>query len=326
MTGKLNIAIMAGGDSSESVISVQSAEQVCQVLDKKKFNPHVIKVSGISWVMQHETLGDLAVDKSNFTVICQEEIFRFDRVLIMIHGTPGEDGKLQGYFDLLRIPYTSCGVLASALTFNKQACKVYLASAGILSPKGILVKTPVGVNPDDMVKALGLPCFVKPNNGGSSFGVTRVNQQNEIMDALSFALKEDTEVLVEEFIKGVEVTCGAARLGGVVKSFPVTEIVSKKEFFDYEAKYTDGMAEEITPARIPDDIRDKIQQITIKIYELLDCKGIVRVDYIIRSKDVYFLEVNTIPGMSRNSIIPKQIKAMGESIQDVLTQIIEEAC
>ena len=236
---------------------------------------------------------------------------------------PGENGLLQSYFELMRIPYNTCGVLSSALTFNKYACKTFLSAFGIKSAKGVLVRKHESYNEQSIVGQLGLPCFVKPNNSGSSCGVSKVKEQKDLKMALENSFCEDQEVLIEEFLQGVEITNGVARIGDEKIVFPITEIVSKNEFFDYQAKYTSGMTQEITPARISKDLEEKCKALSSKIYDLLDCRGIVRIDYIIRDQELYLLEVNTTPGMSQASIIPQQIKAMGMSVTEVYTKIIQ---
>jgi D-alanine-D-alanine ligase len=245
----------------------------------------------------------------------------------MIHGTPGEDGRLQAYFELMRIPYTSCGVLASALTFNKHACKTHLNPLGVLFPKGKLIRKGEKIDAAELCAVLGLPCFVKPNSGGSSFGVTKVKSSSELNLALEAAFAEDLhEALVEEYIEGNEITCGLVKLGEEIIVFPITEIVSKKEFFDVEAKYTAGMADEITPARICESLSADCATISKTIYKHLNCRGMVRIDYIVCNGRLYFLEVNTIPGMSAASIIPKQVDAYGlTTVKALYTNLINEA-
>lgn len=316
------IAIVAGGDSSEYVISVKSAAQVSKEIEKTGYKSHVVQIKGQDWKVEEEGK-TFSIDKNDFSFSKDGKKVKFDCVLILIHGTPGEDGKLQSYFELLGIPYTSCGILASALTFNKHACKIFLDSFGVLSAKAVIIKNDKW-NADDIIKKVGLPCFVKPNESGSSFGVTKVTEKAQLDKAIKDAIKESSQVIIEEFIKGTEVTCGVLKTSSKEILFPITEVVSKKEFFDYQAKYTDGFSEEITPARIPEEIASKIQSISSNIYDVLDCKGIVRIDYIIKDDQPYFLEVNTVPGMSENSIIPKQIRELGMTIPEVYEMIIED--
>ncbi|MDR2914121.1 MAG: D-alanine--D-alanine ligase [Tannerella sp.] len=323
---KKNIALLLGGDSAEAVISEQSASQVLQHLDVALYEVYPITIKGTSWTYTcNDTTID--VDKSDFSVTVAGRRIHFDCAVPVIHGTPGEDGRLQAYFELMHVPYTTCGVLASSLTFNKHACKTYLNSLGILFPKGKLIRKGEKVDATELCAILGLPCFIKPNNGGSSFGVTKIKSSNELAPALEAAFAEDAyEVLVEEFIEGTEITCGLVKLDGQVIVFPITEIVSKKEFFDVEAKYEAGMSDEITPARISESLCADCETLSIAIYKYLDCRGIVRIDYIIRDGRLYFLEVNTVPGMSAASIIPKQVNVMGLlSIKDLYTNLIDEA-
>jgi D-alanine-D-alanine ligase len=241
-----------------------------------------------------------------------------------MHGPPGENGKLQAYFDLLNIPYSTSGVLPLALTFNKYACKTFLSRCGIKTAVAVLLKKNEPWVTEEIVSKTGLPCFVKPNCGGSSFGVSLINDPGDLNRAIDMALKEDSEILIEEYIKGTELTCGLVKLKDKELVFPVTEIVSKRKFFDYEAKYTTGMAEEITPARVPEEISSKCQSISSRIYDLLNCIGIVRIDFICRDRELYFLELNGIPGMTRESIVPMQIRAYGLTESAVYEMIIKD--
>ena len=323
---KKKIALLLGGDSAEAVISVQSAGQVLQHLDNALYDVYPITFKGTSWTYAHNGT-NIEVDKNDFSLAIDGRRIRFDCVVPMIHGTPGENGLLQAYFELMKIPYIGCGVLASSLTFNKYACKTYLNSLGILFPKGKLIRKGEKINTQELFSELGLPCFIKPNNGGSSFGITKIKSSDELEAALDAAFAEDAqEVLVEEYIEGTEITCGLMKLDDKVVVFPVTEIVAKKEFFDVEAKYTAGMADEITPARISESLHTDCETLSIAIYQFLNCCGIVRIDYMVRDGRIYFLEVNTIPGMSPASIVPQQIEAMGKmSIKDLYSNLINEA-
>ena len=323
---KKKIALLLGGDSAEAVISVRSAHQVLQHIDDALFDVFPITVKETLWIYDHNG-AIIEVDKNDFSVTVDGNRIYFDCAVPMIHGTPGEDGRLQAYFELLRIPYTTSGVLASSLTFNKHACKTYLNALGILFPKGKLIRKGEDVDIQELFNTLGLPCFVKPNNGGSSFGITKIKSSDELEAALTTAFAEDAkEALVEEYIEGTEITCGLVKLNGEIIVFPVTEIVSKKEFFDVEAKYEIGMSDEITPARISESLREDCETLSAAIYRFLNCQGIVRIDYMVRDRHLYFLEVNTIPGMSVASIVPKQIVAMGKmSIKELYTNLINEA-
>jgi len=320
------IALLLGGDSAEAVISVKSAGQVLQHLDTALFEVYPITVKGTSWTYTHNN-AVIDVDKNDFSLTVDGIRVHFDCAVPMIHGTPGENGLLQAYFELMKVPYTTCGVLASSLTFNKHACKTYLNSLGILFPKGKLIRKGEKVNAAELCAILGLPCFIKPNNGGSSFGVSKIKSSSELLPALERAFAEDAnEVLVEEFIEGTEITCGLVKTGDEIIVFPITEIVSKNDFFDVEAKYTAGMSDEITPARISESLRADCEILSTAIYKYLNCSGIVRIDYLVRDGQLYFLELNTVPGMSAASIIPKQLEAMGKlSIKELYTILIEEA-
>ncbi len=319
-----NIAVVAGGDSSEYIVSVASAANIIGALNKKLYRPWMVTIKDDRWI--NGTIDDPGpeIDKNDFSFTRDGEKILFDCVFMAIHGTPGEDGKLQAYFDLLDIPYTTCGVLTSALTFNKYVCKGFLNNFGILSPKAMLVRKSDRYDPRRIVAEIGLPCFIKPNNGGSSFGVSRITSESQVKDAVEKALAEDSEVIIEEYISGTELT------GGVFKStdrqilFPLTEIVSKNEFFDFDAKYN-RQADEITPARISKDLTGKCQEISSLIYDVLDCRGIVRVDYILDNDRFYFLEINTVPGMTDTSIIPQQAEALGLDIPELFTMAIEDA-
>ncbi|MCX6220543.1 MAG: D-alanine--D-alanine ligase [Bacteroidia bacterium] len=321
---KKNIAIVAGGDSSEYVVSVRSSANVYSAIDRKKFTPWLVSIRNGNWKVLENDREIATIDKSDFSFVLDEQKVRLEYAYIMIHGTPGEDGNLQGYFEMLGIPYSSCGVQSSALTFNKNFCNKYLQSYNIPLAKSLRLIEGEKWNPSEVVKTLSLPLFVKPSAGGSSFGVTKVKKVEELVEAVEKALKESPEVLMEEFIDGKEFTCGIVRIGDKKIVLPVTEVIPKNEFFDYEAKYTPGMAEEITPARISDALTLKVQALSSEIYDLCNCKGIVRVDYILKDQIFYFLEVNTVPGMTATSFIPQQIKAAGLNLTDLLTEIIQD--
>jgi len=315
------LALITGGNSSEVEISIKSAHQIASQLDPKKYETFVITISGSDWYYQDKQLGKIPIDKNDFSLTISNRHILFDQVLVMIHGRPAEDGRIQGYFEMLGIPYTCCGVLASAITFNKHFSKNYLAHFGITSAPALLFRK--GADPDiaRIKTEIGFPCFVKPNNEGSSFGITKVMHEEELDKAFDKAFAKDKELLVEKYIEGTEVTCGMMKLNGKYWLFPLAEIVSKKEFFDYEAKYTPGMADEIIPARISAELTKECHSLSSRIYDILNCQGIVRIDYILRDGTFYFLEVNTIPGMSENSIVPRQIKAMGYTVAAILDEI-----
>jgi D-alanine-D-alanine ligase len=319
-----NIAIVAGGNSSEWVISIKSAELVSEEIENSEYKGYVVQIKGQQWQVLLDGELKSYIDKNDFSFILNKKKIEFNCALILIHGTPGEDGKLQSYFELIGLPYTTCGVLASSLTFNKFACKIFLKEYGIRSAKALLIKKNQAWQINKIVDKLGLPCFVKPNESGSSFGVTKVTDIAHLEDAVKNALSESTEVIIEQFIKGTEVTCGMLKTSSKELIFPITEVVSKKDFFDYEAKYTPGLSDEITPARISDKFAEEVRKISSQIYDALNCRGIVRIDYIISGDEIYFLEVNTVPGMSANSIVPKQIREAGLTVSEVYKMIIED--
>jgi D-alanine-D-alanine ligase len=322
MIKKPEIAVICGGDSSEYIVSVKSGANVFKAIDNSKFRPWLVQLRGSEWMVLSNDSKIADIDKSDFSFILNNERIRFDFAYITIHGSPGEDGILQGYFDLMKIPYSTCNLHSSSLTFNKWICNNYLRSFGIKMAKSIRFVKGQNVNAEEVIGELGLPVFVKPNAGGSSFGVTKVKSTDDLFPAIEKAWIESPEALVEQFIDGTEFTCGLMKLNGAETVFPVTEVLPKNEFFDFEAKYTPGVTEEITPARLPDPLFKKCQQLSSEIYDLCQCSGIVRIDYILKDEEFYFLEVNTTPGMTATSFIPQQIAAMGLTLKEVLTGII----
>ncbi len=321
---KINVAILAGGDSSESIISLKSAEQIRSILDSDKFNTFTVYVKGSEWVLTSDKFCDTIINKDDFSFSWDNQKIKFDFALIAIHGTPGEDGKLQAYFELLNIPYSTPDILSSAIAFNKYACKAYLDYSGIPSSKAILIRKNDKYNTSQIISKLGLPCFVKPNAGGSSFGISKVKNESDLVPAIDLALKEDNEVIIEALLKGTEVSCGIVKTKSREIIFNSTEIVSENDFFDYEAKYTNGKAQEITPARISKIAEKRVKEITSKIYNTLNCRGLIRIDYMIDKDMPTFIEVNTVPGMSAESIIPKQANNYGISMTELFTIIIED--
>ncbi len=277
---KKNIAIVAGGDSSEYVISIKSATQIAKWLDIEKYNTYTVVVKGTTWTVKDESLTDTLVDKDDFSFTLKNQKINFDCALITIHGTPGEDGKMQGYFDTLKIPYTTSNTLASAITFNKIFSKNYLKPYNIPLANFVSIKKGEPINADSIIEITGLPCFVKPNCGGSSLGVTKVKKKEGLLEAIEEAWKEDSEVIIEKFLDGTELTCGLIKTKEKTIIFPPTEIVSKNEFFDYEAKYTQDKCDEITPARIPDELTIEIENLSSQIYDIFQLNGVVRIDYI----------------------------------------------
>lgn len=303
---KRNIAIVAGGDSSEHDVSLRSAAGLESFMDKDRYNVTIVELQG----------NDLRT---------LEELTKYDFCYITIHGTPGENGLLQGYLDMMHIPYSCCGVLAAALTFNKFACNHYLENFGVrISPSVLLRKGEERPSDEEIVAKVGLPCFIKSNVGGSSFGCTKVKTLADVAPAIDRAFEEGNEVICEAFMQGTEITCGVYKTREKAVAFPITEVVTHNEFFDYDAKYK-GEVDEITPARIPDEVRDRVQALTLKIYDILGCQGIIRTDYILTDncQTINLLEINTTPGMTATSFIPQQVRAAGLDIKDVLTDIIE---
>ena len=317
------IAIVAGGDSSEYEISVKSANEVSKSLSSR-YIVYIIMIRGTNWYWEDNKDHYHNIDKNDFSLITDEYRIKFDGVFIAIHGTPGENGLLQGYFDILGIPYTSCGAFCSALTFNKQACKLFLKEYKIPMADAILIRKGDNLDPVGIIRQTGLPCFVKPNDSGSSFGVTKVKKKEELLSAIEIAFKESNEVLIEAFMNGREVACGVVKTKNKSYVFPVTEIISKNEFFDFEAKYTTGKSEEVTPAEMPAIITNEIQRLSSLIYDLLDCSGIVRVDFIVTGEKPYFLEINTVPGMTKESIVPKQSVSAGLSPEELYSLVVED--
>jgi D-alanine-D-alanine ligase len=319
----LNVAIVCGGDSGEYDVSVKSGGQVFRHLDREKFTPFLVGVSKQGWVCKIDSK-EVPVDKDHFTIFIDEKTVRFDVVFNAIHGTPGEDGKLQGYLDMMGIPYTSSGVTTSALTFNKSFCKKVVASMGVRTANSVHIYRRTQDPVYAVWEEIAFPCFVKPNNGGSSVGMSKVTRAEDLEAALQKAFHEDEEVLVEDFIQGRELTCGVIRTEGKVIAFPVTEIISKTDFFDYDAKYKEGLAQEVVPADIAEDVSEKCRNISIGLYEKLNCCGVVRFDYIYSNYEFYFLEVNTVPGLSEQSIIPKMALAYGWTMTELFTRMIGE--
>ncbi len=319
----MNIAILAGGDSSEFQISAKSGEEIQHWLEKAGYNAYLVTVRKNDWNVKNNGK-KVPVDMNTFGFSNGKTFTRFDYAWNIIHGTPGENGRIQGYLDMLNIPYNCSGLLSSALTFNKFVAKNYLKQFGILTAEANLLKRNTPFELEEILEQVGLPCFVKPNNGGSSFGTTKVTQAEKIKPAIDAAFAEDAEVIVESYIKGTEVTCGLLKTSNEELIFPLTEIVAKNEFFDFAAKY-EGRADEITPARIDEDTTRKCQQLASRIYDLTGSRGIVRVDFIIRGNQLYFLELNSIPGMTKESIVPQQVAAMGLTMETILQKVIEDS-
>ena len=322
---KRKIAIIAGGDSSEYGVSLRSAAGIYSFLDHDKYDVTIVCLRGTEWQAQVTEDIWVDIDKNDFSFTYQGQHTKFDFAYITIHGTPGENGVLQGYLDMIGLPYSCCGVLAAAMTFNKFTCNHYLKGFGIRVAESILLRKHQSSMPtsQEIVDQLGLPCFIKTNVGGSSFGVTKVKAIEDVQPAIERAFAEGDEVICEAFMQGVEITCGVYKTKNNAVAFPITEVITSNEFFDYDAKYN-GQVDEITPARIPDHVRDAVQALTLKIYDILGCKGIIRVDYILTDNwTINLLEVNTTPGMTATSFIPQQVRAAGLDIKNVLSDIIE---
>ena len=321
---KRTVAIIAGGDSSEHEVSMNSAKGIYSFIDKEKYNLYIVELSKKAWEAVLPDGTRAKVDKNDFSFMDGNNKIKPDFAYITIHGTPGENGILQGYFELLDIPYSTCDVLVSAMTFSKFTLNQYLKGFGIRVAESMLVNKHFGIDDKDVVEKIGLPCFIKPNASGSSFGVTKVKTVEQIQPALKAAFAESDDVMIEAFMDGIELANGCYKTKDKSVVFPITEVVSQNEFFDYNAKYN-GEVTEITPARLSPELTDRVKKLTSAIYDILGCKGIVRVDYIItEGEKINMLEVNTTPGMTATSFIPQQVKAAGLDIKDVMTDIIEE--
>ncbi len=324
---KPNIAFVTGGYSGEAIISYKSAITILQHLDSTKYNIYKIDITTSGWYYESSIGVKQLVDKNDFSIQVDNKKVRFDAILIGIHGTPGEDGKLQGYFDMLHIPYTSCDVATSALTFNKRYTVAVAAFAGIQVAKSVHLFKGDVADIQQILTQLQLPVFVKPNNGGSSIGMSKVMHADNLQEAIEKAFKEDDQILIEEYISGREFTVGVFKTKNAIKVLPITEIIPKKDFFDYEAKYTAGMSTEVTPANLEESIMHKMQSCAKKIYAIFNCRGIVRIDFIYNEKmqQPYLLEINTVPGQTEASIVPQQVTAMGWTLTDFYSTLLNEA-
>ena len=328
-TQKRNIAIVCGGDSSEHDVSMRSAQGLYSFFDKERYNIYVVDVKGQDWHVDLQN-GDMAkIDKNDFSFKIDGKTVTFDYAYITIHGTPGENGLMQGYFELLHIPYSTSGVLVEAMTFDKYVLNNYLRGFGVNVAESVLLRRgeEEKYSDEEIEKRIGMPCFVKPAADGSSFGVSKVKNADQLAPALRVAFMESDEVMVESFMKGTEISIGCYKTRDKAVVFPATEVVTSNEFFDYDAKYN-GQVQEITPARLSPETTKRVEEETSRIYDILHCNGIIRIDYII-SKDadgndkINMLEINTTPGMTATSFIPQQVRAAGLDIKDVLTDIVE---
>ena len=316
---KYIIAIAAGGDSGEYEISLKSAAVVKKHLDPGRMESYLVIIRGNDWKISLEDGTTWPVDRNDFSADLPGRTIKFDGVFIAVHGTPGEDGKLQGYFEMLNIPYTSCDSLTSALTFDKFFCNHFAKSFGVNVSRSIVINRGDDIPEKEILTRINLPFFVKPDRGGSSVGTSKVKTPDQLAAALQMAFREDSRVMLEEHIPGRELSCGTITYKGKIMTLPITEIISRKEFFDYEAKY-EGMSDEVTPADIPDHVAREISDTSVRLYQLMNCRGMVRFDYILNDTRLFFLEVNTVPGMSELSIVPQQAMKAGISLKDLFTE------
>ncbi len=325
---KKNIALVAGGYSGEYAISIKTAVTIENNISKEKYNIYKIILDKNTWAYTDNEGNTYEVNRSDFSLMIKNQHIRFDCVFIAVHGTPGEDGKLQGYLEMLNIPFTSCSAIVSGLTFNKIYCNAVVAQNKVVNvSKSLHIVKSRKQSIDDILSKVKLPVFVKPAEGGSSLATTKVKTPEELQPALDAVFAIESQAMVEEFVKGREFSIGVYRVRNQLVTLPVTEIISTKEFFDYEAKYTPGITNEVTPANIDDTIATKISETAKKIYDVLNCKGICRIDFILEesTQDLYFLEINTIPGQSENSIVPQQVRCSGNTLLQFYGDLIEEA-
>ncbi|WP_316787880.1 D-alanine--D-alanine ligase [Pedobacter frigoris] len=324
---KKTIALLTGGTTGEWVVSVKSAATIAQNLDPDKFDVYKIMLTQQGWFYEPADSVKIEVDRNDFSLTLNGKKIKFDGVFIAIHGSPGEDGKLQGYFDMLNLPYTTCDALTSAITMNKGYTKAIVQDiANLHVAKSAQIFNSIPYSTDQLKKDLKVPYFVKPNNGGSSIGMSKVNHADDLQAAIDKAFNEDSQILIEEFISGREFTVGVVKLDGKVTVLPITEVETAKEFFDFEAKYTPGVATETTPAPIRAETREKVAKIAEAVYVKLNCRGVVRIDFILSGDegDFYFIEINTIPGQTATSFIPQQVAAMDMKLNDFYTKLIRE--
>ena len=322
---KRNIAIVCGGDSSEHDVSLRSAQGLYSFFDKERYNVYIVDIKGQDWHVELSGGITARIDRNDFSFVEDGKAKWFDYAYITIHGTPGENGILQGYFDLIGIPYSTSGVLVEAMTFDKFVLNQYLRGYGVAVADSLLIRQGYEqlVSDDEIERRIGMPCFVKPAADGSSFGVSKVKNKDQLAPAIRKAMLESDEIMVEQFLEGTEISIGVYKTREKSVVLPATEVVTQNEFFDYDAKYN-GQVQEITPARLSDDITRRVREITSHIYDILHCNGIIRIDYIISKEGkIFMLEVNTTPGMTPTSFIPQQVRAAGLEMKDVLTDIVE---
>lgn len=322
---KINVVLFMGGDSGEYEVSIASSSQVKKNLDPEKYEVYPVLIRNGKWFYTDNNGVQIHFNRNTHSLLIGNEAITFDCAFIAIHGTPGEDGKLQGYLDLAGIPYTTCDVTTSAITFNKYFSNDLAKQYGVKVAATVILKRNEPWNAESLAAEVGLPCFIKPNKSGSSVGVSKVYELAGIDVAINKAFAEDDEVLVQQFIKGREMACGVFSIKDKVHVLPVTEIISKNDFFDYHAKYTEGVADEITPAHITEVESNECQKITDYLYRRFNCKGVVRFDYFLVDNEWWFLEVNTVPGFSAESIVPKQVKAAGLELKEFFGALVDEA-
>jgi len=321
MEKKLRVAIAAGGDSAEEVISMKTAQMVYDHLDRSRYEVVMVKMHKGDWNAQVEGR-EYPINKNDFSFENAGERFKFDYAFIAIHGTPGEDGKLQAYFDLLHIPYSSPDHIGSTLTFNKWYCNTLLSQLGYQVADSHYMRRGDKLNVTEVIKKVGLPCFVKPCSGGSSFGISKVKEESALFAAVSEAFEYDHEIMIERLIPGKEVTCGVYQKEDQVVALPITQIIPKGEFFDYAAKY-EGHSQEITPARISATLSTDVQKVASEIYQKLNLRGIIRVDFMLVENTPFVIEVNAVPGLSPESLVPQQVRAAKIPMNQFFTEIIE---
>ena len=322
---KRTIAIVCGGDSSEYNVSLRSAQGLYSFFDKERYNVYIVEIRNQDWHVNLKDGTTTPIDRNDFSFKENGKLVMFDYAYITIHGTPGENGILQGYFELIHLPYSTSGVLVEAMTFDKFVLNQYLRSYGVSVAESLLIRKGYEqlVSDDEIEERIGMPCFVKPAADGSSFGVSKVKNKDQLAPAIRKAMMESDMVMVESYLEGTEITMGCYKTKEKAVFFPPTEVVTKNEFFDYDAKYN-GQVDEITPARISDEMTERVRKITSHIYDILHCNGIIRIDYIISKEGrISMLEVNTTPGMTATSFIPQQVCAAGLDIKDVLSDIVE---
>jgi D-alanine-D-alanine ligase len=321
---KKNIAIIMGGYSSEVEISLKSGQVVYQNISKEKYNTYKVHILKEKWVIVDDNKNEFPINKHDFSAEINGEKIYFDCVFNAIHGHPGEDGTILAYFDLIGLKHTSAPFYQMALTFNKRDCLSVVKQYGIKTAKSYFLNKGDHINVAEIIARVGLPCFVKPNNAGSSFGISKAKTTSEMIPAIEKAFKEDSQILIEEFLDGTEVTVAVLKYKGEIKVLPMTEIVSENEFFDYEAKYL-GQSQEITPARISEEIHEKLEKIAAHVYKILNLSGFSRSEYILVNNEPYFLEMNTVPGLTTASLIPQQAEAAGISLEELFHNAIEMA-